>query len=80
MTLPPCPHCGVVCGVYLKVQVWGWAVSHYDETGGHLEIDYDGIGNGRHGVCRCQACGEIRRDVRMVRSTIVSTKAVPTSE
>lgn len=80
--MPKCPHCREVAGVSVKFQVWGWAVTHYDENGKKLEIDYDGIGNGRHGVCRCRSCGKVRRDVKMIRSTITPShvRIVPNSE
>ena len=69
--LPVCPHCGTLCGVYLKRQVIGWVVTRFDETGHLMDQSYDNISPGRAGIIRCSSCKEQRDDLELREEQVV---------
>ena len=71
MTLPKCPHCGKLAGVYVKMQLIGWYTERFDETGSFLFSNQSDMDPSRHGVLRCVNCEEVRHDLTLVESRVV---------
>ena len=75
-TLPPCPHCGEVTGVYFNKHVRGFYAHSTNERGEIDYTDFEGISPVKITRIRCSNCAKIRRDLAYEPSGVTTVKSI----